>query len=145
MSCGIVLETGIGGVTKGPQHPSDIFEWALLGPPNCQRPGRFALKIEDHKIHFYAEYLSKMVVSVNSDSLYRREINVEWTEAIENLTATADHRSRNLDHFIRQVRQTLLQHVQNAGGMLSDIRKLCVKIRIIQCLRCECRIICGCS
>ena len=108
---GIVQETGIGGVTEGPQHAGDIFEWALLGPPNRQRPGRFAFKIQDHEIGFYAEYLSEMIVTVNSDSLYRREITIEGAETIENLTAAAEHRRRNLDYFIGQVGQTLLQHV----------------------------------
>src|SRR5580658_4170767 len=127
---GIVHETGIGGVTEGPQHASEIFERALLGPPNRQRPGRFAFKIQDHEIGFYAEHLSEMVVAVNSDSLYRREITIEGAETIENLTAAAEHRSRNLDYFIGQVRQTLLQQVQHAGGVLSYAGKLRVKIHI---------------
>ena len=66
---------------------------------------------------------------MNSDSVCL-EITVGWNEAIENLTATAEHRSRNFDNFIGQVRQTLLQHVQDGRGVLSDIHKLVPPVRM---------------
>src|ERR1700722_12356733 len=86
-----------------------------------------------------------MVVSVNSDSLCLPEITFQGHEVIENLAATAEHRSRNLDHFVGQVRQTLFQHVQDAGGVLSYAGKLRLKFHIRQYLRRECRIVCGCT
>src|SRR5205807_2735131 len=110
------------------QHASNIFQWTLLGAPNRQRPGRFAFKVQNHEICFYAEYLPEMVVSVNSDSLRAREITVYSVKVIDNLAAAAEHRSRGLDHFIGQVRQTLFQHVQGAGGVLADGCNLSLKI-----------------
>src|SRR5947208_9142826 len=60
-------ERGRGRVVEGAQHPRDVPEGRLLGPPLGRRPGRLTLEVEDHEAAVGADRLAQMVVAVNAD------------------------------------------------------------------------------